>query len=151
MKIVISTESTCDLSKELLEKYNIKTTPFGILLGEDLKYDGEIDALDIFKYVEETKILPKTTAVNEYQYRDFFKELKEEYDVIIHIAFGSGFSTACSQAIKASRKFENVYVIDSMSLSSGVGLQCIYAAELVSKGLKPEEIVEKVSKRTCAG
>ena len=52
MKICISTESTVDLSNELVEKYDIKIVPFGILLGEDLKFDGEIDALDIFKFVE---------------------------------------------------------------------------------------------------
>ena len=147
MKICISTESTVDLSKELVEKYDIKIVPFGILLGEDLKFDGEIDALDIFKFVEENKILPRTSAVNYYQYKSFFEEYIKEYDVIIHIAFGSKMSSSCSQAIRAASKFDNVYVIDSNSLSTGIALQCIYARELAEMGKTPEEIVKAVENR----
>ena len=147
MKICISTESTVDLSKELIEEYDIKIIPFGILLGEELKYDGEINSLDIFNYVEENKILPKTSAVNYQEYKKFFEELLKEYDVIIHICFGTRMSSAGGNAINASHKFKNVYVVDSSSLSTGIGLQCIYARELERMGKTPEEIVEAVSNR----
>ena len=148
MKICISTESTVDLTKDLIEKYDIKIVPFGILLGETLKYDGEIDSLDIFKYVEENKILPKTSSVNEFQYRDFFSTLLEEYDEIIHIAFGKKMSLAGEQAVKASKKYDGkVHVIDSASLSTGIALQCIYARELADSGCSVEEIIKKVGAR----
>lgn len=147
MKICISTESTADLSKELLDEYDIKTIPFGIMLGEELKFDGEINSLDVFQFVEENKILPKTSAINYQEYKKFFEELLKEYDAIIHICFGTRMSSAGGNAINASHKFKNVYVVDSSSLSTGIGLQCIYARELERAGKTPEEIVEAISNR----
>ena len=58
MKIAISAETTIDMPKELLEKYNIHTTAFTILLGEETKLDGELKSDEIFEYVQKTKILP---------------------------------------------------------------------------------------------
>ena len=87
MKICISAESTIDLSKELLEKYHIRTIPFGVLLGEDSYLDGEINSQDIFDYVAKTKVLPRTTAINEYKFSEYFEGiLNEGYDAIIHFS-----------------------------------------------------------------
>ena len=148
MKIAISAESTLDLSKELIKQYGVHIIPFTVLLGEDAYLDGDINAQDIFDYVDKNKILPRTSAVNEFQYREYFKGLLDEgYEAIIHISLSSEISTSCSQAINASKKFDNVYVIDSRSLSTGIALEVIYAAKLVKKGLKPQEIVEKVNAR----
>ena len=148
MKICISAESTIDLSKELLEKYHIKTIPFGVLLGEDSYLDGEINSQDIFDYVAKTKVLPRTTAINEYQFREYFEGiLNEGYDAVIHFSLSSEISTTCSLAQRATRKVDHVYVIDSRSLSTGIALEAIYASKLADKGLSPEEIVEKVNAR----
>ena len=148
MKICISAESTIDLSKELLEKYHIRTIPFEVLLGEDEYHDGDITSQDIFDYVAKTKVLPRTTAINEYQYRDYFESiLKEGYDAIIHFSLSSQISTSYSQAVRATRKVDHVFVIDSQSLSTGIALEAIYASKLADKGLSPEEIVEKVTAR----
>ena len=148
MKICISAESTIDLSKELLEKYHIRTIPFGVLLGEDSYLDGEINSQDIFDYVAKTRILPRTTAINEYQYRDYFEGLlKEGYDAVIHFSLSSQISTSYSQAVRATRKVDHVFVIDSQSLSTGIALEAIYASQLVDKGLTAEEVVEKVNAR----
>ena len=78
MKIAISAESTIDLTKDLLEKYDIKTLPFTVQLGNDVAYDGEVNADDIIKFVNENKILPKTAAVNEFQFAERFAELYEQ-------------------------------------------------------------------------
>ena len=148
MKVCISTESTVDLSRELIDEYDIRIIPFGILLGENLKYDGEINSLDIFAFVEENKVLPKTSAVNFQEYRTFFAELLEEYDIVIHIAFGTKMSSSCEHAFQAAKKFDGkVLVVDSASLSTGIGLQCIYARELERAGKSPEEIVKAVKAR----
>ena len=148
MKIAISAESTLDLSKELIKQYDVHIIPFTVLLGEDAYLDGDINAQDIFDYVDKNKILPRTSAVNEFQYREYFKGLLEQgYEAIIHISLSSEISTSCSQAINAAKKFDNVYVIDSRSLSTGIALEVIYAAKLAKKGLKPQEIVEKVNAR----
>ena len=148
MKICISAESTIDLSKELLKQYDIKVKPYTVLLGEDAYADGDISPQDIFDFVQEHKVLPRTCAINEYEYRDFFREcLEEGYDVVIHFSLSSQISTSCSLAEKASTKFDNVYVIDSQSLSTGIALQAIYARKLADKGLSPQEIVEKCKAR----
>ena len=148
MKIALCSESTLDLSKELIKKYDINVIPFAVLLGEDEHLDGEITGPDIFDFVEKNKVLPRTCAINEYQYRDWFRSFLENgYDAVIHICLSSGISSACDNAIRASRKFDNVYVIDSASLSTGIALECIYARKLIDKGLEPQEIVEKVKAR----
>ena len=148
MKIRISAESTIDLTKELLDKYNISVIPFPVLLGTEMKLDGDITPNDIFDYVDKTGVLPKTSAINEMQYQDYFESvLAEGYDAIIHFALSSGISSACEHAIAASKNVKGAYVVDSKSLSTGIALEAIYAAELAKQGLKPEEIIKKVEER----
>ena len=148
MKIAISAESTLDLSKELIKQYDVHVIPFEVLLGENSYLDGEINSQDIFDYVAKTKVLPRTSAINEFQYHEYFKKiLADGYDAVIHFSLSSQISTSYSQAVLAAGKMENVYVIDSRSLSTGIALEVIYAAKLARKGLKPQEIVDKVSAR----
>ena len=148
MKIAISAESTLDLSKELIQQYDIHVIPFTVLLGETAYQDGEISSQDIFDYVAKTKVLPRTSAINQFQYKEYFKSLLDEgYEAIIHFSLSSEISAAYSQAVEASKKLENVYVIDSRSLSTGIALEVIYAAKLAKKGIEAREIVDKVSAR----
>ena len=147
MKIAISAESTIDLNKEILDKYQIHIVPFQVVLGERIDDDGVINGQEIFDFVKANKILPKTVAVNEYAFEEHFKKLLEEYDAVIHVSLSSQISSACNNAINASKKFENVYVIDSLSLSTGIALLAIYASNLVNEGLEAKEIYEKVKDR----
>ena len=147
MKICISAESTVDLTQELLEKYNIKTLPFGVYLKDELKYDGEVKANDIIDFVSQNKILPKTSAINSYQFQEYFTELKKEYDAIIHFSLSSEMSCACANAKEAAKEFENVYIIDSRTLSTGIALLCISARTMADSGMKAQDIVEKINKR----
>ena len=149
MKIAISAESTLDLSKELLEQYQIEVIPFTVLLGENQYFDGDIHPQDIFDYVAKEKVLPRTCAINDFQYREYFEGLLAKgYDAIIHFSLSSEISSSCSQAEKAASKVNNVYIIDSRSLSTGIALQAIYACKLRDQGVDPKTIVEKVKART---
>ena len=147
MKIGVSVESTNDLGNELLEKFNISVVPFDITLGDNTYKDGEIATYDIFKYVDETGILPKTNAINDFGYTEYFEGLKKEYDAIIHICLSSGLSSSCGNAMRAAKEMKIVFVIDSKSLSTGIGLLALYACDLVQEGFMPEEIAKKVSER----
>lgn len=148
MKIAISVESTVDLSKELIKQYNLEMIPFTVLLGETAYFDGDITSQDIFDFVAKEKVLPRTSAINDFQYREYFESiLKEGYDAIIHISLSSEISSSYSHAVNASKKFDNVHIIDSRSLSTGIALEVIYAAKLAKKALRPEEIVAKVNAR----
>ena len=148
MKIAISAESTLDLPKELLEKYDIKVIPFSVILGDDEYKDGEIHSETIFKFVQEKKILPKTSAINQEQYSEFFLELKKDYDAVIHFCLSSGISSACSHAQEAGAKIENVFVVDSKSLSTGIALQAIKARKRAESGKSPKEIYDELSNKT---
>ena len=148
MKIRISAETTIDLPKELLDQYGISVIPFPVLLGAEMKLDGDITPNDIFDYVDKTGVLPKTSAINEMQYQEYFESiLAEGYDAVIHFALSSGISSACEHAIAASKNVKGAYVVDSKALSTGIALEAIYASNLAKEGLKPEEIIEKMEKR----
>ena len=95
MKIAVSVESTNDLTKELLQTYDIKVIPFGIVLKDRAFKDGELSASELFKFVDECGVLPKTNAINEFEYTEFFEELKKEYDAVIHVALSSGLLFSC--------------------------------------------------------
>ena len=134
MKIAISVESTNDLSKDLLLEYDIKVIPFSIILKDNEFKDGDLTTEQVFDFVDKNNILPKTTALNEFEYGEWFDSLLKEYDAVIHIALSSGITSSCSHAVSASLKMKNVYVVDSLSLSTGIGLLAIYARELEREG-----------------
>lgn len=147
MKIAISMESTCDLTKELIEKYDFKTLPYSVILGDNIYLDDETLQQKIFDYVEKTGVLPKTSAINEMQYKEYFTELLKDYDAVIHITLSSGLTSSVAHAQTVAEKLKNVYIVDSMSLSTGISLLGIYAKELADAGENPETIVEKVNAR----
>lgn len=147
MRIAVSVESTNDLTKELLKEYDIKVIPYNIVLGDKEFKDGELSTEEMFKFVDENGVLPKTNAINEYQYTEYFEGLKKDYDAIIHIALSSGITSSCGNAIRAAKNVENTFAVDSMSLSTGIGLLAIYARELANAGVEPSEIAKKVEER----
>lgn len=147
MRIAISAESTVDLTKELLEQYDIKTVPFTVLLGDKSGYDGEITSSEIIEYVNEHKVLPKTSAVNACQYEEHFKGLLENYDAVIHFSLSEKLSSAYNNAQSVAKTLKNVFVIDTASLSTGIALLAIYARKLADKGEKPETIYNKCLQR----
>lgn len=154
MNICISAETTVDLTKELLEKFEIRTIPFTLVMGEETGFDGEVTPEDLYAYVAKTNKLPHTAAINVFQYTEYFKELLKTYDHIIHFALSSEISSACSNAITASHDEEvegKVTIIDSRSLSTGIALHAIYARKLARAGKSPKEIVDLVLPRIPFG
>lgn len=148
-KIIISSDSTTDLSAELRERYNIKILPLGVNLGGKTYKDGlEITPDDIYEHHRKTGELPKTTAANVGESMDFFKQFTDEGKTVIHFTISSTMSSTYSNACLAAAEFENVYVIDSANLSTGAGLLVVNAAEMAAKGMEAEEIVEKIKELT---
>jgi len=148
MKIAVSVESTNDLSKELLTQFDVKVIPFEIILKDRAFKDGELSTQDLFNFVDENGVLPKTNALNEFEYTEYFQELRKDYDAVIHICLSSGLSSSCGNAFRASDNVENVFVVDSLNLSTGIGLLAIYARQLADKGVSPKEIQSLVQART---
>jgi len=145
--VKIICDSSCDLSKELIEKYNLTVIPFKVMLGEKEYRDGiDLTPDMIFEHVEKTNMLPKTAAINEFEYSEIFEREKCK-DGIICFTISSKISVTYNNAVAAAKNFDNVFIIDSLSLSTGLGIQAIYASILASKGLPAEEIVKKVEAR----
>lgn len=151
MKIAISAESTIDLTPELLKEYDIKVLPYKIILGKDEFTDGEdVNPEKIFNFVKENKVLPKTTAINEYEYGEFFEGLLKEYDAVVHFCLSSAISSACSHAVEASKKLDNVFVVDTKSLSTGIALLAMDARKLAEQGKTAEQIYKRETERVAS-
>lgn len=147
-KIIISSDSTTDLSVELREKYDIKTIPLGITLGTNLYRDGiDIDPDFIYEHHSKTGELPKTNAANVGECIDYFTDLTKDGDTVIHFTLSSAMSSTYANACLAAAEVDNVFVIDSKNLSTGGGLLVLAAAEMAKEGKKAEEIVEEITKK----
>ena len=143
--IKITADSTCDLSPELLAKYDISLAPLHVLIDEDDYLDGvNITPKDIFHYVSVENKTCTTAAINTYEYEQFFEPFTKQYDAIIHINIGSAFSSCHQNARLAAQNFDNIIVIDSKNLSSGSGLLVIEAAELARNGCSAKEIEARI-------
>ena len=142
--IVITSDSTTDLSEELRERYNVAVMPLKITLGGKLYTDGvDITPDDIYAHHNKTGELPKTTATNVNDCLEFFKKYTDSGKTVIHFTISSDMSSTYSNACLAAEELGNVHVIDTKNLSTGGGLLVISAAEMLNEGLSAEEIVEK--------
>ena len=152
--IKIISDSTADLPKELIEKYDIEVLPLSVTLGEKSFKDGvEICAQDIFKFYEETKNLPKTSAVSVLEYTEAFTPWVEKGYDVVHFAISSTMSACFQNATIAAVEIGHVWTINSENLSSGIGLLVVLAAELAAKGESAEVIfkhIEEAKKRVDA-
>lgn len=143
MKIKISSDSTCDLGNELIERYNIGITPLSVILGDKVYTDGvDITPQQIFDFVKATGNLPKTAACTEEAYAEYFAEFLKGNDAVIHFNISSKASVTNRNAAEAAKRFKGkVKVVDSLALSTGQGLLVLKACDLAAEGKSPDEIV----------
>ena len=145
MKIKIISDSTCDLSKELLEKYDITLVPLTIVKNGQSFSDGvTITPAEIFAHVAAGGDLCSTAALNMDEYMQVFGQFTSDYDGVLHINIGSGFSSCYQNACLAAEEFDNVRVIDSQNLSTGQGLVVLKACELAKTCQSLDELHDRV-------
>lgn len=143
-KILIASDSTTDLSPELIAEYGIAIVPLGVALGEKQFTDGvDIDPDFIYKHYEETGELPKTSAVNLIDFEEFFKKNTADGTSVVLFTISAEMSSTYRNAELAAEGFENAYVVDTRNLSTGGGLVVLAAAEMARAGMSAPEIVEK--------
>lgn len=147
--VKIFTDSTSDLSKELLEKYNIDVIPLYIHLGDKEYKDGEeIGIQDAFKWSDENKTTPKTAACSVDDVIKAIEPYKESGDDVIVFTISGEMSSTLQVMRMAAEEMEyedHVFVIDSRNLSTGIGLLIMEAAVMAEDGKSAEEIVAKVN------
>lgn len=147
--IKISCDSTADLSPELYERYNIAKLPLYINIGGREYMDGvDLTSEQLFKLVDETGELPTTAAQSIDDFTKYLNTLKEQNPgaEIIHFTISSGFSTTYNVASLAAAEMDDVYIIDSRNLSSGIGQSVIEACEMAARGVPAKEIVDVIEK-----
>lgn len=148
-KVLITTDSTADLSPEILETRNIKMVPLYVRFNDESYKDSiDITTLELYKKVETYGFLPKTQAASPGDFEMFFKKYLDEGYKIVHISIGSKISATYKSALLAIDLLEtkDVYVIDSANLSSGIALLVLKASDLKDQGLSAEEINEEILK-----
>ncbi len=144
-KIVISSDTTCDLPQNIIDENEIALCPITILLGTEERRDTiDIDANGVLAYVEKTNVLPKTSATSIYAYKEYFEKLLKDNEQVIHFCISSKASSCYSNAVKAAEELKNVFVVDSYSLSSGQGIQVLEACDLLKEGKTAEEIIAEI-------
>jgi len=148
-KIILSADSTCDLNEELKQRYDVHYYPFHIILEEKDYLDNvDITPDDIYKKYYEKKILPKTAAINVFEYVEYFKKWVDDGYEVIHLNLGGAISSAHQNCLLAAEVLEHVYPIDSCNLSTGIGLLVIEAAQRIKMGMKAPEIVKELKAMT---
>lgn len=142
---VISTDSPADLNRDLCIRYGVETIPLHITLNDSSFNDGvNITPLDIYRFYDLHKVLPKTSAVSVSEYHDFFRALTVNGNPVVHLSLSSQISATHHNACLASHDFDNVFVVDTKSLSSGMALLVIKACEMARSGIKAETIAERI-------
>lgn len=145
--IKIVTDSSCDLNKDIIDRYNIEIVSLNVAFGDDIYVDGEIENHEFYKMMDNSPILPKTSCPSP---EKFMNSYEGEEDNIIVITLASKLSGTYSTAVLAKKLFEekypnkNVVVIDTETGSIGQGLLVTKAAQLAEEGKSFEEIVKTI-------
>lgn len=142
-KVKIISDSTCDLSKELVQRYDIDILPLHILLGDKEYEDGVITPDEIFAWSDDNKTTPKTSAPAITEAVELMRPYVEEGREIVCFSISESMSTSGNVMRLAAGELdadELVTVIDSANLSTGIGLLVIEAAIMADKGSNASEI-----------
>lgn len=150
-KILLTTESSCDLSEEMRNEHGILIVPFSVNFPDRTILDGQIPVEEIYDYYNKTKKIPKTNAVSPHQYTEFFEGIAEQYPdcEILHIGYASACSCSFQNAVIGVKDCTNarVHLIDSENVSGGLGNLVLKASQIMEEGNwdSMEQLVEKVT------
>lgn len=148
-KVKIVADSTCDLSRELLERYRIEVIPLPVNLGDKPCLDGvDVHPEDLFRYFQETGKLPTTSAPTPAYYEDLYRQWTEEGYSVVHLSISLSFTVTHNIAKMAAESFPNIHPVDSRNISAGMGILAIQAARLRDQGFSAAEIAERVRSMT---
>ena len=141
--VVITADSTCDLSTDLRERYDIHVIPLTITLGDDTFLDGQgFTPLDMYARYRKDGTLPKTSAVGVQEFIDFFSQFTEQGFNVVHLDISAELSNSYNAACMAAAELGGVYVVDSRMLATGGGLLAIEGAECRDRGIPAKEIAQ---------
>lgn len=147
-RIILTTESGADLSKDTAEKHDVQVVPMHVIMDDKDYLDGTLAVQDIYDYHERTKKIPSTTATNAHEYEHFFKKIKEHYPgcIIIHIGYTSKASSSFQNALIATENLDDIILIDALNVTGGLAAIVMYAVDLLDKdpSIEPERLAGKI-------
>ena len=146
-KVVIFSDSTCDLMPETIEKFDIKIVPLYVNFKEKVYKDGvDMTPTLLYETVDKTNVMPKTSAASAYDFEQAFRPYIEQGYDVFYTGIGAKLSSSLQNANIASEEFEEgrVYTSDSMNLSSDIGLLVLRACKLRDEGKSAKEIKEEI-------
>ena len=150
-KIVVYADSTCDLSEKLIMEHNINILPLYVTFGEEIYKDKlEINPDNLYKKVDQNKVMPKTSAAPMGDYYEIFKKELDAGNEVIFFSISSSLSSSINNARAAAEELDpnKIVVVDSLNLSTGIGLQVLKAAKFVKEGKTLAEIKAEIEKIT---
>lgn len=143
--IRILADSTCDLSQDLIDKYDISIIPLMLTMGETTYRDGvDVTTEEIFQWSDATGETPKTSAPTIGDAARFLQPFQQAGTETIFFGISESMSATCNVLRLAADNigYQGLHVVDSKNLSTGIGLQVLRAAELAAKGFTAEEIMK---------
>lgn len=144
-KVIISTDSPSDISRELAEKYGVAVCPLHVILNGEDRLDGvNITPKEIIDNYFATKSLPSTSAIPVGEYEQKFAELTKDGAEVVHISLSSGISSSHRNAQIAAEDFDGVYVVDSCHLTAGILMLIIKAAHMAESGMAAADIAKEI-------
>jgi len=147
-RIILSTESGADIPKDLVEKYQIQVVPMHVIMDGKDYLDGELSVEEVFDYYSRTKKIPSTAATNVQEYHDLFAKIRVDFpdSIIIHIGYTSKASASFQSALIAAEDFEDLFLIDTLNVTGGLGAIVLYAAALLEEepSLDHVHLIEKI-------
>ena len=153
-KVIILTDSTCDLSSELLAERDIRFLPLKVCFNEEMYRDIlEINTTEMYNKVDQLGVLPKTAAATILEFEELFtKYVNEGYDVV-YTGIGGGLSSTYQNAVICKQNLDDemashIFVIDSNNLSTGIGLTLLKMADMRDQGMSAQEIAQEAERIT---
>jgi len=145
-KIALVTDSTADLTEEFRQKHNIHVIPLKVIFGKQEYCDGQMPSEEFYQRLQLADYLPSTSQPSPEDFRRLYSRLAEEYREIISIHISSGLSGTLNAARIAKEKIKaKIHLVDSKTISLGIGLMIEEASAALHQGMNSSQIVEKLS------
>ena len=149
--IALVSDSTCDLSEELIDEYQIHILPMNLSFGENQYLDKvTIKPNKFYDLLNSEADFPMTSQINEQAFTNLYSQLVSEYDAIIAIHLTDKFSGTYSNSVKAAERImkesnKAIHVIDSKNLSGALGLLVLKAARFIEAGSDVDTVVSMIN------
>jgi len=146
---VLLTESGSDLSAEMAKKYGIRVIPMYVQLDGKTYADGVISSTEMFDLFNKSGVMPTTSAPSPADFELMYRQIRCENpdSIIIHIAYSAQTTCSYQNSVIADAGYENIYHVDSESVSAGLGAVAIQTASylMTHPGVESAELVEKIN------